>query len=283
MSKERTVSLWMNTEVALEAPPLRRSETADVVVVGSGIVGLSTAYELAQRGKNVVVLDRGSIGKGMTSQTTAHLVAISDDSFDSFIKLRGLELAKLYYESQSAAVDRIEKVQADEGIACNFRRLDGFLFPAIGSDPSELDPELDASRRIGVAVEQAKGVPFKGQDKVRCLRYLNQGTFHPLKYLRGLSDAILSRKGRLYADTVVESVEEDGEAVTVRTTDGRTVRASAAVIATNSPINDRVALHTKQAKIGRNPVQERAMADALKKLIDVLETAGPLDNKRPKE
>src|SRR2546430_420252 len=162
----------MNTEVAPDASPLRHTETADVVIVGSGIAGLATAYELAQRGKDVVILDRGPIGKGMTSRTTAHLVAISDDSFDSFIKLRGLELAKLYYESQSAAVDRIETIQSDHGIACNFRRVDGSLFPAIGSDPAELDPELDASRRIGVAVEQAQDLPFKGQDHVRCLRYL---------------------------------------------------------------------------------------------------------------
>src|SRR5437016_4875838 len=200
VSKERTVSLWMNTEVAPTAKALGGDETADVVIVGSGIAGLSTAYELSRRGMDVVVLDRGPIGKGMTSRTTAHLVAISDDSFDCFIKLRGLELAKLYYESQSAAIDRIEKVQDDQDIACNFRRVDGFLFPAIGSDPCELDPELEASRRIGVAVEQAKGVPFKGQDQVPCLRYLNQGTFHPLRYLRGLADAILGCKGRLYAD-----------------------------------------------------------------------------------
>lgn len=255
VSKERSLSVWMNTEVAPHASPLRRSETADVVVVGSGIAGLSTAYELAQRGKDVVILDRGPIGKGMTSRTTAHLVAISDDSFDSFVKLRGLDLAKLYYQSQSAAVDRIEQVQAEQGIACNFRRVAGFLFPAIGNDPSELDPELEASRRIGVAVQEAKGVPFKGQASVRCLRYPNQGTFHPLKYLRGLVGVIEGGKGRLYADTVVESVEEDADGVIVRTADGQTVRARFAVVATNSPINDRVALHTKQA-----PYRTYAMA-----------------------
>jgi glycine/D-amino acid oxidase-like deaminating enzyme len=93
VSNERTTSLWMDTEVAPDAPALRRDERADVVVVGSGIAGLSTAYELSRGGKDVVVVDRGTIARGMTSRTTAHLVAISDDSFDSFIKLRGLDLA----------------------------------------------------------------------------------------------------------------------------------------------------------------------------------------------
>jgi glycine/D-amino acid oxidase-like deaminating enzyme len=255
VSKERTVSLWMNTEVAPNARALRSDDTADVVVVGSGIAGLSTAYELSRRGKDVVVLDRGPIGMGMTSRTTAHLVPISDDSFDSFIKLRGLDAAKAYYESQSAAVDRIDQVQAEERIACNFRRLDGFLFPAVRSDPAKLDPELEAARRIGVAVEDTRGLPFKGQEQTRCLRYANQGTFHPLKYLRGLAAAIGTATGRLYANSVVESVEEDSAGVAVRTSDGHTVRAKAAVVATNSPINDLVAIHTKQA-----PYRTYAMA-----------------------
>jgi choline dehydrogenase-like flavoprotein len=64
VSKERTVSLWMETEVAPDAPSLRADDKADFVVVGSGIAGLSTAYELALRGKDVVVLDRGPIWQG---------------------------------------------------------------------------------------------------------------------------------------------------------------------------------------------------------------------------
>src|SRR5439155_3283152 len=53
--------------------------------------------------------------------------------------------------------------------------------------------------------------------------------------------------GRLHADTIVESVEEDKSGVIVRTASGLEVRAQHAVVATNSPINNRVALHTKQA------------------------------------
>ena len=50
MSDEQTRSVWINTEVAPRASSLDQALTADTVMVGSGIAGLSTAYELAPRG-----------------------------------------------------------------------------------------------------------------------------------------------------------------------------------------------------------------------------------------
>jgi len=105
-SDERTRSLWMDVLVA-DAPQLQKNITADTVVVGSGIAGLSVAYELALRGQKVVVIDRGRIAGGMTSRTTAHLTSQSDDGFETLIRVRGLEGAKSFYESHSAAIDRI--------------------------------------------------------------------------------------------------------------------------------------------------------------------------------
>jgi glycine/D-amino acid oxidase-like deaminating enzyme/nitrite reductase/ring-hydroxylating ferredoxin subunit len=273
VSRERTVSLWMDMEVA-KAPVLDRKETADTVVVGSGIAGLATAYELATRGHDVVVLDRGPIGKGMTARTTAHLVSISDDSFSAFIKLRGEKAAKQFYESQSAAIDRIEAIQREHKIACDFRRLDGYLFPALGRDPSELDPELEAGRKLGVALEDIQGLPLKGLETARCLRYPKQATFHPLKYLRGLAKAIQARGGRFYADTPVEQIDEDEKGVAARTTTGKVVRAKHAVVATNSPINGDLPIHTKMG-----PYRTYAMSFELPRgaLADALywDTADP--------
>jgi glycine/D-amino acid oxidase-like deaminating enzyme/nitrite reductase/ring-hydroxylating ferredoxin subunit len=243
---ERSRSLWMDVQVADEAPALDRTERADTVVIGSGIAGLSTAYELAAAGQSVVVLDRGAIGMGMTARTTAHLTAVSDDGTEQMIKLRGEELARLFYQSQAAAIDRIEAIQESEGIRCDFRRLDGYLFPSHDINADVLDSELAACRRIGVDVVDQVGLPFAGHADMRCLRFANFATFHPLKYLRGLAAAIRARKGRLYGETAVMSIEEEGDAVRVKTKSGHEVHAAAAVVATNSPVVDWVAIHNKQ-------------------------------------
>ena len=252
---ERSRSVWMNVRVAPDAKPLDGDASADTVVVGSGIAGLSTAYELAARGQTVIVLDRGAIGSGMTARTTAHLTSLCDDSFDSLINKRGVDVAKQFYLSQASAIDRIEKVQANESIECDFRRLDGYLFPALGTDPSNLDSSLEATQKAGMPVEDTQGIPFKGLKDVRCLRYPDQGAFHPLKYLRGLAAVLKKRNMRLCSETIVEEVLEGDGGVTVKTQSGHRVRAGAAVIATNSPINDRLAIHSKQA-----PYRTYAMA-----------------------
>jgi glycine/D-amino acid oxidase-like deaminating enzyme/nitrite reductase/ring-hydroxylating ferredoxin subunit len=258
VSSEKSVSPWMSTAVMDDAPPLRADETADVVIVGSGIAGMSVAYELAKNGKNVVVLDRGPIGKGMTSRTTAHLAADCDDGFHELIARRGKAIASAWYESQAASIDRIESHQKELAIECDFRRLDGYLFLAPESDPEILDREYDGAQSVGMPVLRQAGVPFSGCVSTPALRYPRQATFHPLKYLAGLAAAIRGSGGRFHAETTAQAVDEDENGVEVTTTEGHVVRAQHAVVATNSPINDRYAIHTKQA-----PYRTYAMAYSL--------------------
>jgi hypothetical protein len=146
---EKSRSLWMDPVVA-QAPPLKDNITADTVVIGSGIVGLSTAYELACLGQKVVVIDRGQIAGGMSARTSAHLTPQCDDGFKTLNKLRGVEGGKIFYNSHAAAVDRIEEIQKEEEINCRFRRVNGYLFPAIGKDPAEeITPEFEATKEVG--------------------------------------------------------------------------------------------------------------------------------------
>jgi hypothetical protein len=242
-----TSSFWYE-DVGLEKrPPLSADTSCDLVVIGSGIAGLSTAYEAARWGWRVVVIDRAeTIGGVMTPRTTAHLATELDDYYFYLIKARGEDEARVYHESQVAAVNRIEAICKDERIDADFRRLDGFLIPAEAAHMRDLEEEFDACRRIGVEVEWADQPPVALPDGTRALRFPNQGRFHPLKYVRGLIGAIEDREGRIFGSTVYIDHREEDDGVTIQTENGRTIRARAAVFATNSPVNDKLALHTKQ-------------------------------------
>lgn len=243
---ERSISYWMEDAEAIQAPALTSDETCDVVVIGAGIAGLSTAYELARFGQSVVVIDRGKIGTGMTARTTAHLASALDDFYSELIKVRGEDEARLYHDSQVAAINRIEAICRDEGIEADFARVDGFLFPAVTDHQPDLEQEYDACRSIGVNVEWAERAPVPGMDTGGCLRFPNQGRCHPTKYLAGLARAITANGGRIYADTAFVSDSEADDGVEITTENGPIIRAKSAVFATNSPTNDKVAIHSKQ-------------------------------------
>ncbi len=245
----------MDVDVAPGARPLDGERQCDVVVIGSGIAGISTAYELAIKGQQVVIVDRGRIAGGITARTTAHLAPLCDDLTSEMITLRGEEVSRAFYESQAAAVDRIEEIQKRENIDCDFRRLDGYLFQALGTDSKIIEDELDAVCKVGAPVQRLVGVPLAGCDKQHVLRYPRQATFHPLKYLKGLARVITAKGGTLHPETVVQRIEERDDGSVVATTDRGMITAQAAVVATNSPISDRFALHTKMA-----PYRTYAMA-----------------------
>ena len=258
-NNEQTTSVWMDGSPPLAAPQLTEDVSCDVVVIGAGIAGLSVAYELAQVGKRVIVLDRGAIGGGMTARTTAHLAPVCDDGVSALAKMRGEDMAAKFQASQAAAVDRIETIVRRHGIDCDFRRLEAFLFPAPGMTFKEAreqqDEEYKALRTAKVVVTKDKGVPFEGFKDAPVLRYANQATFHPLKYLAGLVSEIEAQGGRLFSDTPVMDIDETDNGVRVKTAGGRVVAAQHAVFATNAPTCDWVEIHSKMA-----PYRTYAMA-----------------------
>ena len=255
----RSRSLWMDIAVAPEASSLSGDRTCDTVIIGAGIAGISTAYELATQGQKVIVIDRGEIAGGITARTTAHLAPLCDDLTSEMIKLRGEDISRAFYESQAAAIDRIEEIQKKHGIDCDFRRLDGFLFQALGTDSKIIDEELDAIQKVGASVQRIVGVALEHCDAQHALKYPRQATFHPLKYLRGLAKEVASHQGEFYAGTPATEIAENEDGTITVKCDGGLVTAKAAVVATNSPISNLFALHTKMA-----PYRSYAMAFEIK-------------------
>ena len=131
-------SVWSASFQTPLYPPLEKDLRTDVVVVGAGIAGISVAYTLMREGLSVVVLDDGPIGGGITRLTTAHVACAMDFGYTKITDLHGVEGAALAAQSHTAAIDRVERNTRDEGIDCDFERLDGFLFLARGQETSTM-------------------------------------------------------------------------------------------------------------------------------------------------
>ncbi|HEY9066882.1 MAG TPA: FAD-dependent oxidoreductase [Burkholderiaceae bacterium] len=241
-----STSCWMEFAVPTHAA-LTSDAAADVCVVGAGIAGLSVAYHLARVGKSVIVVDDGAIGSGETGRTTSHLSNAFDDRYHHLESQHGREVSRLVAQSHTAAIDRIESIVNDEGIACDFRRVDGYLFAPSGADRQELEQELNAAHRAGLTglryVDRPPGTLVRLGPAIRFPR---QGQLHPLAYLAGLANAVVARGGRIHGGTHVVDIRDD-HPTRVTTETGLTITALSTVVATNTPVNNRFVIHTKQA------------------------------------
>jgi glycine/D-amino acid oxidase-like deaminating enzyme/nitrite reductase/ring-hydroxylating ferredoxin subunit len=242
-----TTSVWMDTTEVPQFQPLTQDLRSNVCVVGAGIAGMTTAYLLARAGRAVVLIDDGPIGGGETSRTTAHLTAALDDRYYEIEKMHGEEGARVAAESHMSAIHRIETIASMEDIDCDFQRVEGFLFLGGESTRKDLERELEATHRAGITDTQlVDKIPFGFWDSGPALRFPRQATFHPLKYLKGLARAILRDGGKIYTGVHAERIE-DGEPAKVTTSRGYTIHADNVVVCTNTPVNDWLIIHSKQA------------------------------------
>jgi glycine/D-amino acid oxidase-like deaminating enzyme/nitrite reductase/ring-hydroxylating ferredoxin subunit len=226
-------------------PSLLAGGQAEICVVGAGIAGLTTAFLLAREGRRVLVLDKEPTGAGETGNTTAHLSNAWDDWFHVLEDQHGPEAAALTAESHTAAIDMIERLVREESIECDFARVDGYLFLAPGTKPDALTQELEASHRAGLGdVAWHDRLDLPGGTVGPALRYPRQAQFHPLNYLRGIAQALRRRGGVIARGRVVKI--DAGERVTLTLDDGASFTAAACAVCTNSPIVDKVSIHTKQ-------------------------------------
>ena len=262
----RTASVWMSNGTIPKQGRLARDLSVDVCVVGAGIAGLTTAYLLAGDGRTVAVLDDGPTAGGETCRTTAHLVTALDDRYYHLERLHGADGARLAAQSHAAAIDRIEQLVHDERIDCEFQRLDGYLFTPPDDDATQLDRECDAAQRAGLSdVSLVDRAPIASFDTGRALRFPRQAQFDVLKYLRGVAAAAQARGVQIFNETHANAIAGGADAHV--DTESGIVRARAIVVATNTPVNDLVAIHTKQAPYRTYVVGGRIRAGSVPSML----------------
>ncbi len=235
------VPFWIDSVAPIKFEELTSDKKTDVVIVGGGIAGITIAYCLVLSGKKVVLIEDGFIGSGETSRTTAHLVTALDDRYYELERVHGKENAKIIAESHSKAIDFIEKTVNEESIECDFERLNGYLFLHPTDKIDSLENEYEAILHTDLSVEKVAFVPGIAQLN-KALKFNKQAQFHPLKYLKALSEIIVEKGGEIYTRTQAKEINSDG----VEVSGGYKIHAENVVVATNSPVNNMFSMHLKQ-------------------------------------
>lgn len=248
-SNEETLTLWNDKQTfPFRLTQLQKNLETDICVVGAGIAGLTTAYLLQKQGRRVVVIDAWDLAAGETSRTTAHITAVLDDRFFNLESRFGENNAKLAAQSHKAAIDQIEEIVNNENIECDFERLDGYLVSFTDEELKDLKQEQKAVERVGfVDMKILSCVPIPGIINTgETMQFPQQAAFNIGKYINGLAAAFQRIGGEIYIHSPAVKIK-DGDEVFVLTKQQVTIKAKSVVVATNSPINDKFAMHTKQA------------------------------------
>ena len=120
MNVDRHTSIWEATTRLPQCSTLTRDMTADVVIIGAGITGLTAAVLLKAAGRKVIVLEAEHVGAGTSGHTTAHLTNEYDYDYYVLEEAYGIETAKLVWRAMSEAIDTIEKMVKEYDIKVGF-------------------------------------------------------------------------------------------------------------------------------------------------------------------
>lgn len=228
-------STWQN-EVKLETfPTLSGDIQTDVIIVGGGLSGMLSAYFINKEGKKVVVIEKSTANNSVTAHTTAFLSYIIDTRLYQLIKMFGSEKAVGVWESGRDAIDLLEGIINFEKIDCEFMRCSEFVFANDKKEWGSLRREGELGKAIGfdAVINGAENLSFKNFGSVE---YLNQGKFHPLKFLEAIRKIVSNSGVLIYENTEVLSVEKEGLVVKVKTKKGSVI-GTHAIITTYDPFN----------------------------------------------
>jgi glycine/D-amino acid oxidase-like deaminating enzyme/nitrite reductase/ring-hydroxylating ferredoxin subunit len=228
-------SHWTDAASARRYPSLDRDLRVDVVIVGGGITGLTAAYLLSRNGFKVAVIERRRLTGVDTSNTSAHVTAVTDTRLSALVRAFGEDHARASWDAGYAAIDSIHRTIRDLGIDCGFAWVPGYLHasPFVDVSRGEVDllkEEVDAATSLGFDARYLDSVPLFGRPGVE---YPGQARFHPRKYLEALARAVEQNAGMIFEDSAVEDVTDEPRAAVAN---GHRIECRDVVIATHTPI-----------------------------------------------
>jgi glycine/D-amino acid oxidase-like deaminating enzyme/nitrite reductase/ring-hydroxylating ferredoxin subunit len=214
-------SLWLETAPPRTAPaPLDTDISADVCIIGAGIVGVTAAYVLQQAGARIALIDAGRVGHGVTGHTTGKVSSQHGAIYARLQSKHGAQAARLYGAANEAALRWIE----DRDVDCDFRRRPSYVY----GSRREMAREAQAATRAGLPAMlfDQPPLPFPVEAAVR---FDGQAEFHVMKYLHALAEPL----SPIYEHTHAVQVGD-----VVRTPRG-TITAEHTIVATHMPFPDR--------------------------------------------
>ena len=212
-------SVWQNDASLPEFPTLSRELSTDVLVIGGGLAGLMTVWELRQKGVDVVLVEKGRICAATTAHTSAKLTAQHGLIYHKLIRSLGVEGASQYYKANAEAVEQLKNLCHRFGAPIEEKANFVYSF-----DRRKLDWELDAFQKLGIPAIFVEAPPLP-LSAAGAIGIPGQAQFHSLKLAASLAKEL----------TIYENSRVTELIGTTATTEHGRIRAKKIVVTTHFP------------------------------------------------
>ena len=243
-------SYWINTAHLPEYPRLENDMQVDVVIVGGGITGITSAYLLANEGLKVAIIEADKLLNGTTGHTTAKITAQHDLIYDELIRYAGNTMARLYYEANTDALNFVQETINKHQIDCEFTQQDAYVYSTTEEYAIKLEKEADAYKELLIEGELVNKLPFD-LEIFNALVMKNQAQFHPLKYLAHLTKIITEKGGYIFENTTAVDIET-GEHPVVLTRGGARITGKYILTCSHFPFYEGAGLYSTRMHADRS-------------------------------
>jgi glycine/D-amino acid oxidase-like deaminating enzyme/nitrite reductase/ring-hydroxylating ferredoxin subunit len=236
-------SYWMSTTGTTTYPRLTTEVEVDVAVVGAGIAGVCTAFQLARSGRSVALIEADRVVAGTTGYTTAKVTVQHALVYDRLRSSLGAAASELYARSQLDALAHVAALVDELGIDCDLERLPAYTYVTDEGRVPQIRAEVTAAVEAGLpaTLVTGTGLPY---EVAAAIRVDDQAQFHPRRFLLALVDELARRGARIFERTRVVGLDE-GDPCRLTTETGSTVTAGHVVVATHYPVFDRAGLFAR--------------------------------------
>ena len=227
----KNTSIWLDGIKKQKFRKLEKDIDVDVLIVGGGITGVSSAYHLSTGDLSVCLVEKNKLLEGVTSRTTGKLTYLQENIYSKLVNYHGKENSKLYLDSQKDAIKLVKGIIDSNKIDCNLEKVKSYVFDF--KDIESVEEEIHLLNEFGVELKLCDVLP-SGENINSSYFVDDTYVFHPLKYLSKLVDICVERKVDIYEDTKVVSIDEEDGCYICRT-DNNLIKAKYVVIAVHYP------------------------------------------------
>lgn len=204
----------------------------DVLIVGGGVTGITTALQLQKSGLQCLVAEAQNLCFGTTGGTTAHLNTFLDTGYHVIEKKFGEEAARLIAKATNQALELYHSNVEEYGIDCGYEQKDGYLYSQDEKQTEELNKIFEASKKAGVDVAYTDRIPVPVEFQ-KAIVYHEQANIHPSKYVYALANAFEENGGVILQHCMVKDFKRD-KVFQVETSQG-IIRTGRIIWATHIP------------------------------------------------